>query len=59
MLAKFMKWISICLLVLAVLWPSPAGYQILLAALALCAGALLAAQVSTFGRPHTRRFHAR
>jgi hypothetical protein len=60
MLAKFMKWISISLLVLAVLWPSPAGYQILLlAALALCAGALLAAQVSTFGRPHTRRFHAR
>jgi hypothetical protein len=63
MLAKFMKWISISLLVLAVLWPSPAGYQILVAAFVVCAGSLLAARTSragsTFGRPDTRRFHAR
>ena len=50
MLAKFMKWISISLLVLAVLWPSPAGYRILLAAFVVCAGALLAAQTSRAGK---------
>ncbi len=64
MLAKVMKLISISLLVLAVLWPSPAGYQILLAAFAVYAGALSwlhrrGAQVSTFRRPDTRGFHAR
>jgi hypothetical protein len=63
MLAKIMKWISISLLVLAVLCPSPAGYQGLLTALAVCAGALLAAQTRRagkyFGRPDKRGFHAR
>ena len=44
MLAKIVKWIPISLLVLTVLWPSPASYQVLLAALAVCAGAILAAQ---------------
>ena len=50
MLAKIMKWISISLLVLAVLWPSPAGYQVLLAALAFCAGVILAAQTRRAGK---------
>ncbi len=50
MFTKIMKWISISLLVLAVLWPSPAGYQILLAAFAVCAGAVLAAQTSRAGK---------
>jgi uncharacterized membrane protein len=50
MLAKFMKWISISLLVLAVLWPSPAGYQILVAAFVVCAGSLLAARTSRAGK---------
>ena len=63
MLMKIMKWISISLLVLAVLWPSPAGYEILLAALAVCAGAILAAQTRRAGKyfwgPDTRGFHAR
>ncbi len=50
MLAKIMKWISISLLVLMVLWPSPASYQVLLAALAFCAGAILAAQTRRGGK---------
>ena len=50
MLAKIMKWSFICLLVLAVLWPSPAGYRILLAAFVVCAGALLAVQTSRAGK---------
>ncbi len=50
MLTKIMKWICICVLVLAVLWPSPAGYRILLAAFVVCAGALLAAQTSRAGK---------
>jgi len=62
MLTRIMKWISISLLALAVLWPSPAGYEILLAALAVCAGALLAAETRRAGkyfwRPDTRGFHA-
>ena len=63
MLTKIMKWISISLLVVAVLWPSPAGYEILLAAFAVYAGAILAAQMRRAGkyfrRPDTRGFHAR
>jgi len=63
MLAKIMKWISISLLVLAVLWPSLADYQILLAAFAVYAGAILAVQMRRAGkhfrRPDTREFHAR
>ena len=50
MLTKIMKWILISLLVLAVLWPSPAGYRILLAAIAVCAGAILAAQTRRGGK---------
>jgi uncharacterized membrane protein len=50
MLAKIMKWIFISLLVLAVLWPSPADYQILLAAFAVYAGAILAAQTRRAGK---------
>ncbi len=63
MLTKIMKWISISLLVLAVLWPSPACYEMLLAALAVCAGAILAVQTRRAGKyfwgPDTRGFHAR
>jgi len=44
MLTRIMKWISISMLVLAVLWPSPAGYQMLLAAVGVCAGSILLAQ---------------
>lgn len=50
MLTKVMKWIFTSLLVLAVLWPSPAGYEILLAAFAVCAGAVLVTQVSRAGK---------
>jgi uncharacterized membrane protein len=50
MLTKIMKWISICVLVLAVLSPSPAGYRILLAAFVVCVGALLATQTSRAGK---------
>ncbi len=50
MLTKIMKWVSIAALllalVLALLWPSSAGYPILLLGLAVCAGAILAAQAS-------------
>ena len=59
MLAKIMKWISISLLVLAVLWPSPAGYQALAAALAFCAGAILAAQTRRAGKYFGEARHAR
>jgi hypothetical protein len=50
MLAKFMKWISVSLLVMAVLWPSPTGYQMLLAAVVVYAGALFATQTSRAGK---------
>ena len=59
MLTKIMKWISISLLVLTVLWPSPAGYEIPLAALAFCAGALLAAQTGRAGKHFWEAGHAR
>ena len=59
MLAKIMKWISISLLVLTVLWPSPASYQVLLAALAVCAGAILAAQTRRAGKYFWEAGHAR
>ena len=59
MLAKIMKWISISLLVLAVLWPSPPSYQILLAALVFCAGAILAAQTRRAGKYFWEAGHAR
>ena len=60
MLTKIMKWISISLLVLTVLWPSsPAGYEILLAALAVCAGAILAAQTGRAGKHFWEAGHAR
>ena len=59
MLTKIMKWISISLLVLAVLWPSPAGYEILLVALAVCAGAILAAQARRAGKYFWEAGHAR
>ncbi len=49
MLTKIMKWVSIALLLLALLWPSSAGYQILLG-FAVCAGAILAAQASRAGK---------
>jgi uncharacterized membrane protein len=59
MLTKIMKWISISLLALAVLWPSPASYEILLAALAFCAGAILAAQTRRAGKYFWEAGHAR
>ncbi len=43
MFTKIMKWVCIAVLLLALLWPSSAGYQILLG-FAVCAGAILAAQ---------------
>ncbi len=50
MFTKIMKWVSIAVLILAVLWPSSAGYQILLGFAAVCAGAILAAQASRAGK---------
>ena len=45
MLTKIMKWVSMAvLLLLALLWPWSAGYQILPVFFAFCAGAILAAQ---------------
>ncbi len=59
MLTKIMKWVSIVALLLALLWPSSAGYPMLLLGFAVCAGAILAAQASRagkyfWGRPDTR-----
>jgi hypothetical protein len=59
MLPRIMKWISISMLVLAVLWPSPAGYQILLAAVGVYAGAILFAQTSRTGKYFWEAGHAR
>ncbi len=50
MFTKIMKWVSIAALLLAVLWPSSPGYQILLGFAAMCAGAILAAQASRAGK---------
>ena len=51
MFRKSMKWVSITvLLLLAVLWPSSPGYQILLGFAAVSAGAILAAQASRAGK---------
>jgi hypothetical protein len=62
MLPKIVKWISISVLVLAVLWPSPAGYRIPLEAFVVCAAVLLAAQTSRAGKcfweaAHTKVSH--
>jgi hypothetical protein len=59
MLTKIMKWVSISMLVLAVLWPSPAGYQILLAALGVYGGAILLAQTSRAGKYLWETAHTR
>ncbi len=54
MLTKIMKWVSIAALLLALLlallWPSSAGYPVLLLGFAVCAGAILAAQASRAGK---------
>jgi hypothetical protein len=59
MLTRIMKWISISMLVLAVLWPSPAGYQILLAAVGVCGAAILIAQTSRAGKYFWEAGHTR
>jgi len=59
MLTRIIKWISILMLVLSVLWPSPAGYQILLAAVGLCGGAILIAQASRAGKYFWEAGHTR
>ncbi len=50
MFTKSMKWVSMAPLLLAVLWPSSPGYQILLGFAAVCAGAILAVQASRAGK---------
>ncbi len=51
MLTKIMKWVSIAaLLLLALLWPWSAGYQILAVFFAFCTGAILAALASRAGK---------
>ncbi len=51
MLTKITKWVSIAaLLLLALLWPWSAGYQILAVFFAFCTGAILAAQASWAGK---------
>ena len=51
MFTKSMKWVCIAaLLLLALLWPASAGNQILLGFVAVCAGAILAAQASRAGK---------
>ena len=42
MLSKIMKWVSIVVLLPAVFWQAPAGYQLVLQ-LMVCAGAILVA----------------
>ncbi len=62
MFTKIMKWVSIAvLLLLGLLWPASAGYQILLGFVVVCAGAILAAQASRAGKyfSDTRWFRAR
>ena len=59
MLTRIMKWISISMLVLAVLWPSPAGYQILLTAVGVCLGAILLAQAGRAGKYFWAAGHTR
>jgi hypothetical protein len=44
-----MNWVSITVLLLALLWPSSAGYLILLGS-AVCAGAVWGAQVTRAGK---------
>lgn len=51
MVTKIMKWVFITvLLLLGLLWPRSAGYQILPGFVAVCAGAILAAQASRAGK---------
>jgi hypothetical protein len=50
MFVRIMKWICIAALLLALLWPSSAGYRILLMGFAVCAGAILAAQARRAGK---------
>ena len=49
MLTKIMKWVSITVLLLALLWPSSAGYLILLGS-AVCVGAMLGFQAARAGK---------
>ena len=49
MVTNIMKWLSIAVLLLALLWPSSAGYKILLG-FAVWAGAILGAQASRAGK---------
>ena len=56
---KKTKLAFLALLVLAVLWPSPAGDQILLAAFAVYVGAVLAAQTRRAGKYFWEAGHER
>jgi len=49
MFTEMMKWVFIPVLLLALLWPSSAGYLILLGS-AVCAGAIWGARVSRAGK---------
>jgi hypothetical protein len=49
MLTKIMKWVSITVLLLALLWPMSAGHLILLGS-AVCAGAMLGFQAGRAGK---------
>jgi len=50
MLTKIMKWVSVTALLLALLWPSAAGYPMLLLGICGLCVSILAAQASRAGK---------
>ncbi len=50
MFTKIMKWVSVPVLILALLWPWSAGYQTLKVFFTFCTGAMLAAQANRAGK---------
>ena len=50
MLTKIMKWVSVTALLLALLWPSSAGYPMLLLGICGLCVSILAAQASRAGK---------
>ena len=57
MSTKMMKWVFIPVLLLALLWPSSAGYLILLGS-AVCVGAMLGFQAGRAGKHFWGAGHA-
>lgn len=57
MLTKILKWVSITVLLLALLWPSSTGYLILLGS-AVCVGAMLGFQAGRAGKHFGEAGHA-